>query len=226
MEPMSQESSTVKQDQDTNIGFAIYLSCVAIAGAVIMMLGYKYHWGFWGWFGGGILVFSGVGGLGGMMVTGGAGIVECPRCSHPIDVLHISEHRVLPCPSCHTYLEGAEEMKPVQDDYIAAFPVFEAPVPPQIQWPEGCPVCREPATGTVTVEGTSTAGTMASLMLPISFHKVDKLKAPCCSKHKDGVGLHLAGGGSIVSFRSYGYWQEFCAINQVELNYRSPEKES
>ncbi len=227
---MSQGSKTqgeaVKQDQNMNIGVAIYLSSLAIGGAVIMMLGYKYHWGFWGWFGGGLLVFAGVGGLGSMWATGGVGSVECPNCSHPIEVMHISLHRIVGCPQCHTYLEGAEVMKPVEGDYLAKQPSFEAPVPANLQWPEGCPVCRQPVSGTVKIEGTSSSGAMASLMLPVSFHRVNSLQVPQCSEHKDGVWLHLVDGGSVVSFRSYAYWKEFCELNQIELSYQPSQDNS
>lgn len=216
METTPHTTATVEQNRERNLGFVIYLSFLAVAGVVIMVLGHLYGWGFWGWFGGGLLVFAGIGGLAGMWMTGGAGTVACPVCQHPIDVLHISEHRVIPCPSCGTYLEGAEHMAPVADDKIADLPAFHAPLPAHIDWPDGCPVCRKPATRTVRVEGTSDAGALAGLMLPVSFHRVDRLDVPHCDEHDNGASLRITDAGTVISFRSYSYWRDFRANNPVE----------
>jgi hypothetical protein len=211
----SPAAGNVQTDKKKNRFLTIYLSGLAVAGITLFVLTYLFAWGFWGWFGGGFLLVAGAGGIAGMLKTGGAGKLACPACLGELKVLHISEQRTMPCPRCKTYLEGAEKMILVPKHRVAQTPVFEAPLPEAFAWPEGCPTCGEPATRTVKVEGMSLGGSMAMLMAPVALARVSKVDAPCCDKHKNGVALYRSGGGTIVAFRSYAYWWQFCGLNKV-----------
>ncbi len=217
---MSSEAQTtagggeVRIDRKKTRIMGVYLATLGAAGIGVCVATALMHWGFWGWLGGGMLVFAGLGGLAGMKKMGGAGELACPACQKPISILHMNEERTIPCPHCATYLEGSTTMQKVPQDRVAKGAPFEAPLAESFRWPEGCPVCRGPVTGTVTVEGMSMAGTMALVAAPVAVARVSKVDAPCCDAHKDGVFLRREGSKPIIAFRSFAYYREFVALNQ------------
>ncbi|NUP06354.1 MAG: hypothetical protein HOW73_09885 [Polyangiaceae bacterium] len=206
-------SSTVQLDPKKARFFRIYLSTLAALGVGVCVASAVLGWGFWGWFGGVFLLVAGGGGLAGMAKTGGPGQLACPICTKPIEVMQINVDRTMQCPHCDTYLEGSTQMQRVPDDRIATHTAFETPLRDNFVWPKECPVCAGPVTGTVTVEGMSTAGAVALVAAPIAVARVTKVEAPCCDQHKDGVSLRREGSNTIIAFRSIHYWREFRALN-------------
>lgn len=209
-------SARVQIDRRKNKGMLIYFAVLGVAGTVILILTVTRDWGFWGWFGGVLLLFTCVGSVASMAKTGGAGLAGCPRCGHANPVLHVTEHRYLSCEGCKTWLEGATEMRVVADDHLASFPAFDLVLPESFTWPEGCPVCSGPVTRTVEVEGTDVMADVAGLVAPVVVQKVVKIQVPCCDQHDDGVAPRREGGQSIVSFRSLSYWRRFMAANDLQ----------
>jgi hypothetical protein len=214
--------ATVQVDQKRNRFFIIYLSAWILAAAVLFTLTAVLGWGFYGWAGGGFCLLVGLGGLGGMAKTGGAGKLACPKCQHEIEVLHISTKRVMPCPSCATWLEGAESMAPVPQDRVCAEgdgQPFVAPLLEGAQWPEACPLCGGAATRRVKVEGApGAAGALvASQVVGVGVYKRYTIEVPACSAH-DAPGVAIAGithdrAPVGVAFGSFGYWRKFCEKN-------------
>jgi hypothetical protein len=214
--PAENAAATVTQDAEENRFYTIYLGILALLGIGLCVLSYVYEWGFWGWFGGIFLLVAGGGGMLSMAKTGGVGKVECPACGGAFSVLHISMHRTVSCPHCHTYVEGAETMQVVPADRVAADPVFEAPLPKGFEWPKGCPVCNGPVTHTKKVEGMSVGGGLAMVAAPVGVARVSAVQAPCCDEHEDGVVLYRRASGTLIGFRSHAYWKRFCELNEID----------
>lgn len=212
---MPEVPGAVEIHRSRNKAFALYFVGLTIAGLVILGLGWTLRWGFWGWFGGGLLVFTGLASLASMAKTGGAGLARCPICGHAAEVLHVTEHRYLCCPGCQTWLEGATTMQVVADDHVADYPCFRVELPETFTWPPGCPRCGAPSTRSVALEGTDAIGDVFSLVAPISIQRVSKLAAPACDQHDDGVAIHREGSTVIIGFRSLAYWRRFMATNHI-----------
>lgn len=213
---MSESGGTkVEIDRGRNEGFAIYFAVLTLAGIGLMVGAALRDWGFWGWFGGGLLIFTGLASFFGMAKTGGAGLGRCPKCNHAIDVMHVTEHRYLCCPGCDTWLAGAGTMQVVADDHVASYPAFEVELPPTHRWPDGCPVCRGPITRSIDVEGTDMVGDVFAMVAPVAIQRVSKVGAPACEQHADGVALLREGSRVIIRFRSLAYLRAFMALNQL-----------
>lgn len=218
----SSSPATVQVDRKRNRFFIVYLSAWIVVAAVLFTLTSLFDWGFYGWFGGGLSLLVGVGGLGGMAKTGGAGKLACPACRHEIEVLHISEKRVIPCPSCGTWLEGAESMAPVPPDRVCMEgegQPFVAPLVDGARWPEACPLCRAPAVRWVQVEGAPGVATavMASQIVGVGVYQKHTIHVPACAAHDaPGVGISSVTHPQArigVSFRSFASWRAFCEQN-------------
>jgi endogenous inhibitor of DNA gyrase (YacG/DUF329 family) len=208
--------SDVNIDRSRNKGMLIYFAVLAIGGLVVVILTVMRDWGFGGWFGGVLLLFTAVASVGSMAKTGGAGLATCPRCGHANPVLHVTMHRYLCCAGCQTWLEGSTTSNVVPDDHVASYPVFDLELPEPIMWPEGCPVCAGPVTRTHEIEGTDVVGDVFAMVAPVAIQKVIKLQAPCCEQHDDGVALRREGGQGVISFRSMSYWRRFMAANRLQ----------
>lgn len=210
------QATGVHVDRGRNRGFMIYFAVMGIAGVVVAVLTVIRDWGFAGWAGAVLLLFTSIGSLLSMAKTGGAGLAPCPRCGHANQVLHVTMHRYLCCGGCGTWLEGSTEMTEVTDDHVASYPVFELDLPEPFAWPDGCPVCAGPVTRAIEIEGTSALGDVAGMVAPVSVQRVLKLSVPACDQHDDGVGLRHDGGQGIVSFRSMSYWRQFMTQNGLQ----------
>ena len=162
-----------------------------------------------------MLFIVGALGLAGMVTSGVKGRFACPICNHPIVVHGIKDERTLACPSCQTYLEGKEEMKPVPESRVTKLQKFNAWLPETFHWPAGCPVCGKAVTRTVEVQSADLGATLVSLVSPISVSTVSAVDAPACDKHEDGVGLFRTGKGTAITFRSFAYFKRFCELNDV-----------
>jgi len=218
MDSANQDVGAVERNKSKNKGFAIYLGSLGAAGIGLMLATYFLDWGFWGWFGGGFLIVAGLGGLGSMAKTGGVGNLRCPACFTDIEVMHISQKRIIACPDCKTYLEGAEQMTEVPKERVADHAAFIARLVEPVNWPAGCPLCGADVTRRVKIEGMSMGGTMAALALPVSVTKTYSIEAPACSEHDDGVSLFVVSkdeGKLQVGFRSFAYYKKFCELNNT-----------
>jgi hypothetical protein len=205
----------VQIDRKRNKGMLIYFAVLGVAGLGVVIATVMRDWGFWGWFGGVLLLFTAAASVGSMAKTGGAGLAICPRCGHPNPVLHVTMHRYLCCAGCQTWLEGSTTSNAVLDDHVASFPAFDLELPSPIVWPEGCPVCGHPVTRTREIEGTDVVGDAFAMVAPVAIQKVIKLEVPCCEQHEDGVAIHREGGLGIISFRSLSYWRRFMSANAL-----------
>jgi hypothetical protein len=205
--------SAVQIDRSRNKGMLIYFAVLGIAGLAVVIATVMRDWGFWGWFGGVLLLFTALASVGSMAKTGGAGLATCPGCGHANPVLHVTMHRYLCCAGCHTWLEGSTTSNVVPDDHVASHPVFDLELPTSPVWPEGCPVCGAPVTRMREIEGTDVVGDAFAMVAPVAIQKVIKLQVPCCEQHEDGVALHREGGLGIISFRSLSYWRRFMSAN-------------
>jgi hypothetical protein len=75
-------SEQVRVDRSKNQGMLVYFAVLGVAGAVIVILTVVRDWGFWGWFGGVLLLFTSIASVVSMAKTGGAGLARCPVCGH------------------------------------------------------------------------------------------------------------------------------------------------
>lgn len=210
------QSNDVHIDRGRNKGFVIYFIVLGLAGVAVVILTIMRDWGFGGWFGAALLLFTSLGSMASMAKTGGAGLATCPRCGHQNPVLHVTMHRYLSCAGCRTWLEGSTTMQEVSEDHVASYPVFDLDLPSPIVWPDGCPVCGGAVTRTREIEGTSAMGDVVGLVAPVSVQKVLKLQVPVCDQHDDGVWLRHEGGDGILSFRSMSYWRRFMQANGLQ----------
>lgn len=220
--------ATVQTDQKRNRFFIVYLSAWIVAAAILFTLTAVLGWGFYGWMGGALCLFVGVAGLGSIAKTGGAGKIACPGCRHEIEVLHISTRRVIPCPSCGMWLEGAESMTPVPPDRVCAEgdgQPFVAPLVEGARWPQACPLCSAPATRRVKVEGApGAAGAMLmSQVAGAGVYRTFTIDVPACSAHDDpGVGVAAVTHDRApvgVAFRSFAAWRAFCGSNGLPVQH-------
>lgn len=213
---MQTAETTVARDATRNRHFALYFAVLATAGAGLLVATALQHWGFWGYFGGGLLVFAGAGSLVSQRVVGGAGIATCPACAQTFRVMNIGMRRVVPCPHCHRWLHGARAMTVVPDEHVDKQATFEAPLPDRFDWPTGCPICDAPATRTVKVSGVDAVGYSLASIAPVGVHRVSTVDAPACDAHGDGVGLWRRGAKTFIGFRRVAYWSRFCELNQID----------
>lgn len=218
-------NSDVQIDRSKNKGMLIYFAVLGIAGLVIVIFTVLRSWGFWGWFGGGLLLFTALASVASMAKTGGAGLASCPRCGHANPVLHVTMHRYLCCAGCQTWLEGSTTSSVVPEDHVASYPVFRLELPselPELTWPKGCPVCGGPVTRMREIEGTDVVGDAFAMVAPVAIQKVTKLEVPCCDQHDDGIAVHREGAAPILSFRSLSYWRRFMTANDLQPRAKLP----
>ena len=215
--------TAVASDATKNKHLAIYFAVLAAAGTALLVAAALADWGFWGYFGGGLLLFAGVASLASQRVIGGAGVGTCPACAQTFPVMNIGMRRVVPCPHCHQWLHGAKTMSVVPAAHVEQLAVFEAPLPERFGWPDGCPVCERPTTRTVKVSGVDAIGSTIASIAPIGVHRVSSVDAPACEVHGDGVGLWRRGAKTFIGFRRLAYWAAFCERNEIRPAAASAE---
>lgn len=209
-------SSDVQIDRSKNKDMLIYFAVLGVAGLVIVIFTVIKSWGFWGWFGGGLLLFTSLASMASMKKTGGAGLANCPGCGHATAVLHITEHRYFCCAGCQTWLHGSSTIEAVAEDHVASYAAFDLELPTSVVWPEDCPVCGGAVTRTLELEGTDVVGDAFAMVAPVAIQAVSKLEVPGCGQHDDGVALRREGGRAVVSFRSLSYWRRFMTVNGLQ----------
>lgn len=218
-------NSDVQIDRSKNKGMLIYFAALGVAGLVIVIFTVLRSWGFWGWFGGGLLLFTALASVVSMAKTGGAGLAVCPVCGHANPVLHVTMHRYVCCAGCNTWLEGSTTSNVVPEEHVASYPAFRIELPnelPQFIWPGGCPVCGGPVTRTHEIEGTDVVGDAFAMVAPIAIQKVTKIEVPCCDQHDDGIAVHREGGVPVLTFRALSYCHRFMIVNDLQPRAKTP----
>lgn len=173
-----------------------------------------------GYFVGGFFLLAGFAGLGGLKSTGGAWTAACPSCGATMssaefgDEWKLRDAKVVRCPRCGVYARGAESLAEVEPGYIHPSPAFEARLPQQFSWPDGCQVCAGPPTRTVPVEGRSFAGNMAGVVGGIAT--VVTANVPVCEAHaQEPVWLFRKAEGPVIRFRAIEMWKRFRVRNEL-----------
>ena len=210
----------VVKDTQRTIVMSIVLTTTGTAGLILGGAGYAMEWGFCAYTPAFVLVLGGFAGLASMLARGGAWKGTCPSCNATLRGEMgetVNEAKVLCCPSCKTWVHGTTSLDVIPDGYVHDEPVFAAPLPDSWSWPEGCPVCGEPTTRTVKVEGRSALGTAAAVAAPVSVQRVLVIEVPACDEHDDGVWASRDGedeeNSDEVVFRSLDYYRAFVALN-------------
>ena len=203
-------------NQQKNRSVTIYLIVIGVIGVALVVLAAARVFGGWAWVLGGLLALSGLGGLAGMKMGGGGfASCPCPACGEPLEFQHPKVSRIMQCPRCGAWAEGAEEMHAVADDFLAKYPAFTVPMPEPVQWPPGCPVCSQADVDMRQIEGQSWAGQMFSMVSPVSVVKTYKMDVPMCRDHKDGVALLVDPDHALsLGFRSRAYQLRFIELNR------------
>ena len=105
-------------------------------------------------------------------------------------------------------------MHEVATDRVADYPAFTVLMPENIRWPEGCPVCSETQTHMREIDGQSWAGTMFSMVSPVSVVKTYRIDVPMCGEHRDGIALLVDADHTLsLGFRSRAYQLRFIELN-------------
>jgi len=153
----------------------------------------------------------------------------CPGCGHAITGLATGANAGVACRFCGRYVEGERgALRLTADDHVADTAIYATLVPREITWPEGCCVCGEPATRTITIEakeadasapmGQDLAVRVATLgtMKLMERGQVHRREVPHCAAHGNGAVLSIAGEGETglaIAFRSHRYLTAFCDKN-------------
>jgi len=140
--------------------------------------------------------------------------------------------QIVRCTECGTYarVDPNGAPMPIAPDFVAPSHVFDTYLPEAPRWPASCCVCGGPATHSEAmsityaaeptfeermtaqaVVGVASLGTMR-----VAAHHVnvtERYKVPHCDEHAGGAMLVPAG----VSFRSYGYYQQFVQANRATV---------
>jgi hypothetical protein len=195
-----------------------YLGAVAVLGIATIVVTVLEELGFFGYLVGGILLFAGVAGLGGLRASGGAWTAACPSCGATMtsgelgDELKQKDAKVVCCPKCGAYARGMETLEVVEAGYVHPSPVFEAPLPERFAWPAGCQACGGHVSRAVRVEGRSFAGQMTGVVGGVAM--VSSVDVPVCDAHTfEPVWLVRKSGGTVIHFRAIESWRRFRAQN-------------
>lgn len=200
----------------------IILGVMGVAGIGIMLGGYFFEWGFCGYTPGFIALVAGFGGAISMNATGGTWKAACPSCGSELKWeagdAAFNQAKLKCCGECGTWVHGTDSLSPVEPGYVHSEPVFTAPVGDTFQWPEGCPVCGQPTTRTIKVEGRSGLGSAAVMVAGAGVQRVSVYQVPACAEHDDGVWASRDGEhGDELWFRSFDYHQAFRELNPPQV---------
>lgn len=215
---MSTNQTELGAAPTANTAIKLYLGAAALAGVVLIVLSAIKHWGGFGYGGGAVLIFMGVGGLVGIQKQGGFGVVVCPSCGHQGRIQFTKLHRTLQCGRCNTWLHGAEAMTVVPAHHVAAAPAYWIAVPEAAHFGDGCIACGEAATRTVAIE--TTRGAATAVVVGAGVLTTTTLKVPACAAHDAGTAFALENDPGAprkvaIGFAALDAWQRFCDANQV-----------
>jgi hypothetical protein len=162
-----------------------------------------------------------------------AGSATCPECGRVFQMLEESGQGVPRfCRGCRNYVEAKDGvLQMTEDASVVAAPIFRATLPKEMVWPDGCCVCRGPATRMIAISTVAQTpgqalGTLAAdvTMEVVTGHGLVVLagnrytiQVPHCADHADGALLQVNSDQQIkVLFRSYAYQRAFCDLNGVK----------
>lgn len=199
-----------------NRAIFLYLGALAVAGVVLIALSALRGWGGYGYGGGGLLVLTGIGGLGGIAKQGGFGTVTCPACQHQGRIQFTKLHRTLQCGRCHAWLQGAETMAQVPADHVAAKPVYWIELPRPVTLGHSCLQCGAAATRQVKIE--TVRGAATAMVVGAGVVTTTSLEVPACDAHDEPAALEndpAAATKAAIGFHSLAAWRAFCDANRV-----------
>ncbi|MCA9697574.1 MAG: hypothetical protein KC431_08620 [Myxococcales bacterium] len=199
-------------------GMRIYLGGLGLAGAGVMVATAMLDWGFWGWFGGGLLVLAGWGSLIGNYFKVGwqPALGPCPKCGAQLHFLTKKQH--VRCVGCETLLAVAgQALQVVPADSIAAKPEFPVPYVSGVGFPPLCSLCGEPATGSETVRWDKHREKQDYMVVKVIEITKIALEVPVCARHLGQHAVELDYGdhpstqhdGVCVRFRSLPALERF-----------------
>jgi hypothetical protein len=208
----------------STIGFAaLFVVC-----AVCIYFLWVSHWMWLFRWGGLILCGLGVlGGFGGVVWLSGA--AECPSCHRKMSGIDTSgDTPVHTCEGCGSYFEVKQgTLVFAAPDHLADKPIFPVPLPAHISWPDGCCVCRAPATRHIPVTDTEShtgrnvalgvAGlAVGALVVRTGGGASFTIEVPHCEQHHDGAALEIKDASEsqlAIKFRSVAFARDFQGLN-------------
>lgn len=159
-----------------------------------------------------------------------ASVGECPSCDMYLLGISGGSNEGLLCEYCSSYVEGKNGLLSVTpDDRVSSYHLYRSEIPDQVQWPEGCCVCREAVTRVLQAQitekrdasmGKNLAAGVATLgTMKMTEATTTRLEVPHCSEHTDGAVLEVASDADMlnpaIAFRAHGYLKDFCELNQT-----------
>jgi hypothetical protein len=152
----------------------------------------------------------------------------CPGCRTLNVELRAGAYR--DCPGCGEYLTGdGRDLWQADGVTVADKPSFGALLPQRVVWPEGCAVCRGPATRIIPISITlaqtgknlaisAAALAVGQVVVRTGGERVYSVNVPHCGEHNDGAVLESPTiGGVRILFRSYSYSTSFRRQNNAPL---------
>ena len=212
--------------QKLSPGLKIYLGVLGLVGAGVILAGYLLGWGFWGWFGGGLLVFAGWGSLLGNRFKVGwqPAVGPCPQCGERLHFL--TKKQYVRCAGCDALLRVVgQRLTTVSGQIVSDTPEYPAPFVRGASFPAMCMLCGAPATTSETVRFDSRQQKVGVPGLGIVEVTKLAIDVPTCADHagKKAVALDYGGhtstqhAGVSVKFRSVAALEAYRKHNAAVL---------
>lgn len=195
----------------------LYIGVLGVIGVSLAYAGYALQWGFFAYATSAFFLFMTVLGVGSTVRGGGAWTADCPSCDAPLTSAELGGSlrgdKVIRCPKCRTYLGGSDVLKPVQSGYVHPEPVFQAPLPDDAVWPQGCAQCGDTPTRYLSVSNAK-----PSKMVSVTGsgrQRVFRMQVPACDRHAEPVWIWSRDSNSVVVFRSFEMFATFVTLNDA-----------
>jgi len=224
--------SAMAQSEATDVGQKLsapiiaYLTVLGLAGVGVMVGTHLKGWGFWGWFGGGLLLLAGFGSLLGNLFKVGwqPAVGPCPQCGTKLHFLTKKQH--LRCAGCQTLLavEG-RSLVTVPQNAVADAPEYPVPYVPGVTFPALCMICGAPATQTETVRWDKHRRKQDLVLVTMIEVTKITLPVPVCAHHAGQKAVALDYGdhpstqhdGVSIKFRSVWALEAFRHHNAASM---------
>lgn len=204
----------------------IYLAVLGLLGVGVMVAGFLLEWGYWGWFGGGLLILAGWGSLiaNRFKIGWQPAVGPCPSCGTKLHFL--TKKQYVRCARCQAFLrvEG-QTLSTVGGNIISDAPEYPAPYVQGVTFPGVCMLCGQTATQADTVRWDHHQR-KANLLIATVI-EVTKLQAhvPVCAAHAGQKAVAFAygdhsstqHGGLSLKFRSLGGLEAYVQHNAALL---------